>query len=111
MDMDALAIGKWQTTLRDAKCPSPISLTFQCGAFAHEKGISNGCPNLAFSWILLGIYMASAWHLLGICLTSAWHLLGMESHSRDLGMNSHSFLLHVVLSFSPMNNFYRKFYN
>ena len=51
MDMDALAIGKWQTTLKDAKCPSPISLTFQCGAFAHEKGISNGCPNLAFSWI------------------------------------------------------------
>ena len=35
---------------------------------------------MAFSWLFLGF---------------AWHLLGMESHSRDLGMNSHSFLLYA----------------
>ena len=37
------------------------------------------------AWSILG--------LLGQCLVNAWHMLGMESHTRDLGMNSHSFLL------------------
>ena len=30
--------------------------------------------------------------MLGQCLAITWSFLGMKSHSRDLGMNSHSFL-------------------
>ena len=48
---------------------------------------------LAYAWPIL----AQAWSILGLCLaqawpTYAWPMLGMESHSRDLGMDSHPFL-------------------
>jgi len=52
MEKDAYGSGKWPmgTYLKDAKCPSPILLSFQCGANAQNGG-PLGCPGFAFSWI------------------------------------------------------------
>ena len=49
----------------------------------------------------LGLCLAYTWLMLGLCLdyawpTYAWPMLGMESHSRDLGMDSHPFLLYFL---------------
>ena len=36
--------------------------------------------------------MAYAWRVFGQCLANAWStMLGMDSYTRDLGINSHSF--------------------
>ena len=43
-------------------------------------------------------YFANVWPMLGqflACIPNAWLMLGMESHTRDLGMNSLSFLLRL----------------
>ena len=55
MEKDAFGSGKWPmgTYLKDAKCPSPILLSFQCGANAHENGGAYGCPDFAFSHICI----------------------------------------------------------
>ena len=59
------------------------------------------------TWSIFGQYFVYAWSLLGQCLvnwsllaqclvntwSNSWPMLGMKSHTRDLGMNSHSFLL------------------
>ena len=52
---------------------------------------------------ILGQYLVNAWPMLGQCLVNAWSLLGMESHSRDLGMNSHSFLLKLMCATAPID--------
>ena len=55
-------------------------------------------PILAYAWLVLGLCLA----YLGLYLAYAWPtyalpMLGMESHSRDLGMDSHPFLLLLML--------------
>ena len=40
-------------------------------------------------WSMLGKYFVDTWP------TYAWQMLGLESHTRDLGMNSHLFWSHL----------------
>ena len=50
------------------------------------------CQYLTNDWLLLGQCLANTWSILGQYLVNTWPMLGMRSHTRDLGMNSHSFL-------------------
>merc|ERR1712083_642878 len=54
-------------------------------------------PCLVHAWSMLGPCLVHAWSMLGPCLAHAWSMLGMDSHTRDLGMNSHSFLFWLIL--------------
>ena len=44
---------------------------------------------------MLRLMLGDAWKCLAMLVNAwqCWAMLGMESHTRDLGMNSHSFLL------------------